>query len=81
MFSIFAVLALAGCSDSSSSTSNTNCAEPENPYTEGTAQYDGFKWAAENGDSTCEGNSDDFNEGCREYNSQEEDYEDCAQSR
>jgi hypothetical protein len=68
---------LIGCSDSKpKETYEKTCVEPENPYDEGTGHYAGYKWAEENG-GDCNGNSNSFNEGCEEYHSQEDEYEDC----
>jgi len=52
------------------------CVEPENPYSEGTGHYAGYKWAEENG-GNCNTHSPSFNEGCEEYEEQEARYEDC----
>ena len=52
-----------------------DCAEPENPYDDGSGHYAGFEWG-ENGNS-CGGNSSSFIEGCEEYLTQEEDYDTC----
>jgi hypothetical protein len=53
----------------------SDCTEPENPYDYGSGHYAGFEWG-ENG-NYCSGNSDSFVEGCEEYYSQEEAYDDC----
>jgi hypothetical protein len=77
--SLIATLAvfLVGCSDSKPKESaQTICAEPENPYDEGTGHYAGYKWAEENG-GDCNGKSTSFNEGCEEYHSQQDEYEEC----
>lgn len=75
---LFAALVVVGCRSSTPSSDSTEkaCAEPENPYDEGTGHYAGFKWAEENG-GDCNGNSNSFNEGCEEYYSQEDEYEAC----
>jgi len=75
-----------GCRSSSSSSespksdegdnSAKTCTEPENPYQEGSGHYAGWEWAAQNGGS-CDGNSQSFNEGCEEYQHQEDGYEKC----
>ena len=66
-----------GCSSSTpKATGEAACIEPENPYEEGTGHYAGYEWAAQNG-SDCNGNSESFNEGCEEYERQEEEYEAC----
>ena len=51
--------------------------EPENPYSEGSGHYAGFEWAERKEPSYCTGNSNSFIEGCEEYQSQAEDYENC----
>jgi hypothetical protein len=57
------------------SRSEADCVEPENPYDYGSGHYAGFEWG-ERG-NYCSGNSDSFIEGCEEYYSQEEIYDDC----
>ena len=52
------------------------CIEPENPYSQGTGHYAGYKWAEEHG-GNCNSHSSSFNEGCEEYEEQEAEYEDC----
>ena len=70
---------LFGCSSSTpKATEGAACTEPENPYEEGTGHYAGYEWAAENG-GDCNGNSESFNEGCEEYERQEEEYEACQE--
>lgn len=49
--------------------------EPENPYDEGSGHSAGYEWAMENGVDSCDGNSNSFIEGCEEYLSQIEEYE------
>ena len=49
--------------------------EPENPYDEGSGHSAGYEWAQENDVSSCGGKSDSFIEGCEEYLSQQEEYE------
>ncbi len=49
--------------------------EPENPYDEGSGHSAGYEWAEENGVDSCGGNSNSFIEGCEEYLSQQEEYE------
>ena len=56
--------------------SDASCAEPENPYSQGTGHYAGYEWAEEHGGS-CDGRSQSFNEGCEEYEDQEAEYEEC----
>lgn len=75
---LFATLIITGCSDSSYSNDSENemCVEPENQYNEDTGHYAGYQWAEENGES-CDGNSDEFNEGCEEYYTQVDEYESC----
>jgi hypothetical protein len=66
-----------GCSDSKPKTSDEKaCAEPENPYQEGSGHYAGYEWAERN-NGGCNGNSTSFAEGCEEYHSQEDEYESC----
>jgi hypothetical protein len=68
---------LIGCSDSKPKEAEEKaCVEPDNPYDEGSGHYAGYKWAEENGGG-CNGNSNSFNEGCEEYHSQEDEYEEC----
>lgn len=80
--SIFA----AGCGANSEPKDNEeekqakNCVEPENPYSEGTGHYAGYKWAEEHG-SSCNTHSSSFNEGCEEYEEQEAKYEKCEAGR
>lgn len=61
----------------SSYSSDCSDLEPENPYNSGTGHYAGFEWAENKGVSSCGGNSDSFIEGCEEYLSQEETFENC----
>jgi hypothetical protein len=49
---------------------------PNNPYDLDTGHYAGFEWQQEN-NGYCDGNSDSFNEGCEEYNTQESNYQQC----
>ena len=58
-------------------TSTPACAEPENPYEEGSGHYAGYEWAQSNGTVACGGNSQSFIEGCEEYENQEAEYEEC----
>jgi|GEM_PF-2805329 hypothetical protein len=53
------------------------CTEPENPYDEGSGHSAGFEWAQENSAASCGGNSDSFIEGCEEYQTQEDKYDEC----
>jgi hypothetical protein len=73
---VFLVGACSGSKPHESESEEKACVEPENPYDEGTGHYAGYKWAEENG-GACNGNSDSFNEGCEEYHSQEDEYEEC----
>jgi hypothetical protein len=50
--------------------------EPENPFSDG-GHYAGFEWAQTNEVDSCGGNSDSFIEGCEEYLSQVEAYDEC----
>jgi hypothetical protein len=61
----------------SSYDSDCSNLEPENPYSSGTGHYAGYEWAENKGVSSCGGNSDSFIEGCEEYLSQEEAFENC----
>lgn len=79
-------LLVIGCNSSTSSNSPNsngnvasapNCAEPENPYDEGSGHYAGFEWAENNDPGACDGNSESFIEGCEEYENQETAYEEC----
>ncbi len=77
-----AVFSLAGCSSQQSSDNQTEdeqkvCEEPENPYQEGTGHYAGYEWAEKKGSGSCEASSQSFNEGCEEYETQDEEYEEC----
>ena len=54
----------------------STCAEPENPYEEGSGHYAEYEWA-ENNSGTCDGRSQSFAEGCEEYESQKARYEEC----
>jgi hypothetical protein len=66
-----------GCSDSKpSATESKPCTEPENPYEEGTGHYAGFEWEANNG-ADCATGSTSFNEGCEEFQRQEDEYDAC----
>lgn len=56
--------------------------EPENPYSEDeSGHYAGYQWAEENGVDSCDGNSDSFIEGCEEYVSQRDAYEEQEEDR
>ena len=84
------IVFLTSCTSSSSTQSASSssdesqksvCIEPENPYSQGTAEYKGYEWAEEHGRS-CNVSSTEFTEGCEEYDSQEAEYEECqAQKR
>lgn len=70
---------LSWCGNSNSVSNsywNTECSEPENPYGDGWGHDAGFNRAEQNGED-CNGNSDSFNEGCEEYYSQLEKYQNC----
>jgi hypothetical protein len=80
-----ATLMAVGCkSTPSSSTSSgdeaASCSEPQNPYDEGSGHYAGYEWAEEHSGS-CETGSTSFNEGCDEYDSQEDAYDKCVARR
>ncbi len=76
---LLTLLVVIGCTSSSENTheeeSSQNCAEPQNPYDEGTGHYAGYEWAETNTPGNCGGRSQSFIEGCEEY--QESKYEDC----
>jgi hypothetical protein len=80
-----AALMLVGCksppaSASSSGDEAESCTEPQNPYDEGSGHYAGYEWAAEHS-GICETGSTSFNEGCDEYDSQEDAYNKCVAKR
>jgi hypothetical protein len=77
-----------GCNSSNSPDSHSNntesagtCAEPANPYEEGTGHYAGFEWAEENNPAACGDSSESFIEGCEEYERQESEYAACEAQR
>jgi hypothetical protein len=77
---------VCGCSTSkpeseSAETTSANCIEPENPYSECTGHYAGYEWAEKHDGATCNGNSQSFNEGCEEYDQQEEEYQNCERRK
>ena len=78
MIFFFLCLLLVGCNNGSKNNSmNVNsCAEPQNPYSDGTGHYAGYNWAQENGEE-CDGNSESFIEGCEEYYEQQDQYNSC----
>ena len=53
-----------------------DCITPYNPFNDGGGHDAGFNWAQEKG-GYCNGNSDSFNEGCEEYFSQLDKYNEC----
>lgn len=74
----------AGCSSGSyrseiqdRTVKNCDELEPDNPYSYESGHYAGFEWAQRNEPSICSGNSNSFIEGCEEFQSQQEDYENC----
>lgn len=78
---------LSSCDNMRSSKTFSNkpkkeaCIEPHNPYNDGGGHDAGFNWAHENG-GACDGHSDSFNEGCENYYSQLNRYNECiANSR
>lgn len=78
---LFMVILISGCDSNSTSftskkTKIENCIPPQNPYNDGGGHDTGFKWAIENG-GNCDGHSDSFNEGCAEYYSQLNGYNEC----
>jgi hypothetical protein len=85
---LLALLVVVGCTSSTSPEKANDegtarhCAEPQNPYDEGSGHYAGYEWAEKNNPGTCGGRSQSFIEGCEEYQQQESEYEDCeAQGR
>ena len=62
-------------------TSAASCTEPENPYSAGTGHYAGYEWAESHDGAACNGNSQSFNEGCEEYDQQEEEYQNCERKK
>jgi hypothetical protein len=56
---------------------NCSILEPSNSYSPGSGHYAGYEWSENNGGGYCGGNSASFNEGCEEFNSQQESYERC----
>jgi hypothetical protein len=84
VFALTGMLLIVGCNSSKTSDSDEprnnvggHCAEPENPYDEGTGHYAGYEWAQENGSGSCNGSSESFNEGCEDYETQDSEYEEC----
>ena len=78
-----ATLMAVGCKStpsSSSSDSEASCTEPQNPYDEGSGHYAGYEWAAEHS-GACETGSNSFNEGCDEYDRQQDAYDKCVAER
>ena len=80
-----ATLMIVGCKSTSSPPPSSgdeaaSCTEPQNPYDEGSGHYAGYEWAAEHSGS-CETGSTSFNEGCDEYDSQEDAYDKCVAKR
>jgi len=89
LLTVFLVsVCLCGCSDSSSTGEQSSaragaeaCVEPRNPYDEGTGHYSGYEWAENHSGAVCNGNSNSFNEGCEEYNNQQEEYVACERRK
>jgi len=85
LLTLTSLLLITGCTSSKSSDNDEerdadrHCAEPQNPYTEGTGHYAGYEWAEEHGSGNCNGSSESFNEGCEEYETQESEYEECEE--
>ena len=86
VFTLAGLLLTVGCTSSTppkALDSNENlinareCAEPENPYEEGTGHYAGFDWAENHAPSSCGGDSQSFIEGCEEYERLESEYQQC----
>jgi hypothetical protein len=78
-----ALVMFVGCKstpDSSSREEEATCTEPQDPFDEGSGHYAGFEWAAEH-NGTCETGSTSFNEGCDEYDTQEDRYTRCEAKR
>ncbi|MCL2760384.1 MAG: hypothetical protein FWD70_01895 [Desulfuromonadales bacterium] len=83
LISIILAMFLSGCEKSpddtpSKKTKIEDCIEPYNPYNDGGGHYAGFNWAAENAGDDCDGNSDEFNEGCAEFHRQLDEYDECV---
>ncbi len=82
-FTLSGLFVLFGCGSSESSRKDeeggaaATCAEPENPYSEGTGHYAGYEWAEKQGSGACNTSSSSFNEGCEKYESQESEYQEC----
>lgn len=90
---LMGVLLISGCGTSGSeqksvlnpykseitgeTTRDCTALEPDNPYDEGSGHYAGWEWAERVEPSNCGGNSQSFIEGCKEYQTQLEDYENC----
>lgn len=55
-----------------SSYADENNVEVGNPYDQDTGHYAGYQWAEDHPGSDCSGNSQSFNEGCEEYNQQQD---------
>lgn len=60
---------------SGETTRDCSSLAPNNPYDEGSGHYAGFEWGTEGND--CDGNSNSFIEGCEDFQSQQEDYNNC----
>lgn len=80
-FFIISLFILSSCTwgnneSYSSNTSKKNCIEPENPYSAG-GHYEWFKWAESKWTTSCNGNSNSFNEWCSEYGRQLNAYNQC----
>lgn len=76
---IFSVFFLSSCGgDNYWWSSSRSCTEPENPYSAG-GHYEWFEWAESRWVTSCDGNSNSFNEWCEEYGRQLEIYNQCNQ--
>jgi hypothetical protein len=87
VLAFFALSLLSGCNSNKDASTHSymaaskgekeECVEPENPYTDGSGHFAGWRWAEENGVSRCGGNSSSFIEGCEEYLNQQERFTEC----
>jgi hypothetical protein len=79
-FALLIVFLIAQPSCESNRTAETDCQEPQNPYTEDPGHYKGFEWAQENG-AGCDTASQSFNEGCEEYHRQMVAFAECQNQK
>jgi hypothetical protein len=81
MAALFFIFEVCCSSSNSNLSSERNCSEPDNPYSEGSGHYAGFEWAERNNPSSCGANSTSFIEGCEEYQEQLAAYEECMRKK